>query len=55
MIFDVFHTDYRKKGHEDTEINSLEELLLFIEKNGQTIIDVDKGKWSLEIYDDWRE
>ena len=38
------------------EINTLDELLAFIDRHGQVILDKDlDGGWRIEIYDDCRE
>lgn len=56
MIFEVYTTTSRDDVSEK-EFNSLEELLKFVEEQGcECIIDrIEEGRFSLEIYNDWRE
>lgn len=47
----TFDTDGYKIGESTIEINSLNELMAFVEKHGQIVL-LPGG---IEIYDDWRE
>jgi len=61
MKFEVSRTSGTEEEYE-LELNTLEELLVFVRKNGQVVIIPPvpeagpwRAHWELEIYDDWRE
>lgn len=58
MLFKYFRTSdrYLKKGDEEVEINTLQELIEWIKEAGyDVIISILDDENILEIYDNWRE
>lgn len=54
MKFQLTRTsDYHNKDF--IELNTLEELLAFVDKEGNLIISSDGKNFAIEIYDDYRE